>query len=50
MTKWILAAVLAFAATGASHQQTNPNSTVKDNYGTAPPSVNPITGAVGRRY
>jgi hypothetical protein len=78
MTKWILAAVLAFAATGASaqylgtgsnsnshpvqgyttnngtyvqpHQQTNPNSTVRDNYGTAP-NVNPYTGAVGtRRY
>jgi hypothetical protein len=80
MQKWILAAVLAFAATGASaqnygtgtgsnpnshpvqgyttssgtyvqpHQQTNPNSTVRDNYGTAP-NVNPYTGAVGtRRY
>jgi len=78
MTKWILAAALAFATTGASaqyygtgsnpnshrvqghttragtyvppHQQTNPNSTVRDNYGTAP-NVNPYTGAVGiRRY
>ena len=76
MTKWILAAVLAFTATGASaqylgtgsnpnshpvqgyttsngtyvqpHQQTNPNSTVRDNYGTAP-NVNPYTGAVGTR-
>jgi len=76
--KWILAAVLAFAATGASaqyygtgsnpnshpvqgytrnngiyvqpHQQTNPNNTVRDNYGTYP-NVNPYTGAVGtRRY
>jgi hypothetical protein len=32
------------------HQQTNPNNTVRDNYGTAP-NVNPYTGAVGtRRY
>jgi hypothetical protein len=32
------------------HQQTNPNTTVRDNYGTAP-NVNPYTGAVGtRRY
>ncbi len=32
------------------HQQTNPNSTVRDNYGTAP-NVNSYTGAVGtRRY
>ena len=76
MTKWILAAVLAFAATGASaqylgtgsnpnshpvqgyttnsgtyvppHQQTNPNSTTRDNYGTSG-NVNPYTGAVGHR-
>jgi len=76
MTKWILAAVLAFAATAASaqyygtgsnpnshavegytrsngtyvppHQQTNPNSTQRDNY-TASGNVNPYTGAVGTR-
>jgi hypothetical protein len=74
MTKWILAAVLAFGATGASaqylgtgsnpnshpvqgytrsngtyvqpHQQTNPNGTQTDNYGTRG-NVNPYTGAVG---
>jgi hypothetical protein len=76
MTKWILTAVLAFAATGASaqylgtgsnpnshpvqghttstgtyvqpHQQTNPNSTQRDNY-SATGNVNPYTGAVGTR-
>jgi hypothetical protein len=76
MTKWILAAVLAFTATGASaqylgtgsnpnshpvqgyvtnsgtyvqpHQQTNPNSTQRDNYG-ATGNVNPYTGVVGTR-
>jgi len=76
MTKWILAAVLAFTATTASaqytgtgsnqsshpvqgytapngtyvppHQQTNPNSTQTDNYGTRG-NVNPYTGAVGTR-
>jgi hypothetical protein len=76
MTKWILAAVLALAATGASaqyygtgsnpnshpvqghvtnsgtyvqpHQQTNPNSTQRDNYG-ATGNVNPYTGVVGTR-
>jgi hypothetical protein len=76
MTKLILAAVLALAATGASaqylgtgsnpnshpvqghitssgtyvqpHQQTNPNSTQRDNY-SATGNVNPYTGAVGTR-
>ena len=76
MNKWILAAVLALAATGASaqylgtgsnpnshpvqgyvtnsgtyvqpHQQTNPNSTQRDNYGSTG-NVNPYTGAVGTR-
>jgi hypothetical protein len=76
MTKWILAAVLALVATGASaqylgtgsnpnshpvqgyvtnsgayvppHQQTNPNSTTRDNYSTSG-NVNPYTGAVGTR-
>ena len=76
MTKWILAAILASVATGASaqylgtgsnpnshpvqpyttsngtyvqpHQQTNPNSTQRDNY-SATGNVNPYTGAVGTR-
>jgi hypothetical protein len=76
MTKWILAAVLALAASSASaqyygtgsnpsshpvqgyttstgtyvqpHQQTNPNSTQRDNYGSAG-NVNPYTGVVGTR-
>lgn len=30
------------------HQQTNPNSTQRDNYGTAG-NINPYTGAVGTR-
>lgn len=29
-----------------AHQQTNPNNTTSDNYGTRP-NVNPYTGAVG---
>jgi hypothetical protein len=32
----------------APHQQTNPNSTMRDNYG-AQGNVNPYTGAVGTR-
>lgn len=32
----------------APHMQTNPNNTVRDNYGTAP-NINPYSGAVGQR-
>ena len=32
----------------APHQQTNPNNTQMDNYGTSP-NVNPYTGQVGTR-
>ncbi|SDS77300.1 hypothetical protein [Bradyrhizobium canariense] len=44
--------VQGYTTTGGTyvspHQQTNPNSTTRDNYGTSG-NVNPSTGAVGTR-